>query len=389
MVDDDQAFRDHSLFQDLSDEDFKKLLDISQKIIVEEGGYFIHEGEIAENFYFILSGTVAITKSDAHHEHEHCIAYLSKGDTVGEMALLDHQARSASAKGATHAELLRIPFQKLKELAKTSPAFDKMLLHITESISSRIRQTNTAVVEALEKQLNEFKMRAGLGKLMINMVVTLCLFSFFLSWITNQESGAVASTVVSLPLTLGFVGLFFSIMKSSELPLRTFGLTTQNWRKAVTESILFTAALCILIELGKWILTHTTQKYIGHPIFEPYITIHLAQGMNALTQKEWWWIIFVLYFFVISPVQELIVRGGLQGPLEVFLTGKYTPLKAILVSNLMFSTGHLFLGINVSLMVFLAGVYFGWLYSRHHTLIGVTIAHAMLGIWATMIVGFY
>jgi membrane protease YdiL (CAAX protease family) len=89
----------------------------------------------------------------------------------------------------------------------------------------------------------------------------------------------------------------------------------------------------------------------------------------------------------VTPLQELIVRGGLQGPLEVFLTEKNSTIKAIIVSNLMFATVHLFLGMDIAILVFFAGLYFGWLYSRHHTLIGVILAHGILGTWATMIIG--
>ncbi len=387
-MNENQLLRKNALFHDLSDDDLKKLLGISNKITMDEEDFLIREGEMADNFYFILSGNIEISKLDADHEHEHLIAYLGSGDTVGEMSLLDHKPRSASAKATTKAELLGIPFDGLQELAQPSPSFDSILRRITENITSRMRQTNTTVVAALEKQLKEYKMRAGLGTFMINSILAVCLFSFFLAWITKQENGAIASTAVSLPLTLGFVALFFSIVKSSKLPLSTFGLTTKNWGRSVTESILFTLILCALIELTKWILIHHSQQYMGQPLFEPYITLHLQQGSGHLSKQDLWWMIMLVYCLVISPLQELIVRGGLQGPLEVFLPGKHSIAKAILVSNFMFSTSHLFLGINVALMVFLAGLYFGWLYSRHHTLIGVIIAHGMLGVWATMVVGF-
>ena len=33
------------------------------------------------------------------------------------------------------------------------------------------------------------------------------------------------------------------------------------------------------------------------------------------------------------------------------------------------------------------GLYLGWLYSRHRTLIGVTLAHAIIGTWAIWMLG--
>lgn len=383
-----QNLRKNILFSDLTHAEFQRLLKISKTIILKEGDCFIHEGEEADKFYFIVSGHIIITKSGTQNEHEHFIAELSQGETVGEIALLDHRPRSASAKAITESVLLSFSLKELNELAAEYPSFNKVLMHLTANISTRVRKTTTAFVIALEKQLNEYKMRDGLGFFMVETIIALCLFTFFLSWITTQNTTAIASTVISLPLTLGFVILFFSIMKSSNLPLKIFGLTTKNWRVSIVESMLFTIILCFLVQMVKWILVSTTDAYMGQPLFSPYITINPQRTTVGLSEGALWLIIFTVYCLVISPLQELIVRGGLQGPLEIFLTGRYVKTKAILVSNIMFSTTHLFMGINISLLVFLAGLYFGWLYSRHHTLIGVIIAHAMLGTWTTMVVGF-
>src|SRR4029078_5304491 len=125
----------------------------------------------------------------------------------------------------------------------------------------------------------------------------------------------------------------------------------------------------------------TTITYFHHPIFEPFLQIHTEKTTAYLSKEEIWWIVFLAYLCVIVPLQELIVRGGLQSTLEAFLAEKHVTLKAIIVSNFLFSTTHLFLGIQISLLVFVGGIYFGWIYSRCHTLIGAIIAHAILGIW--------
>lgn len=62
---------------------------------------------------------------------------------------------------------------------------------------------------------------------------------------------------------------------------------------------------------------------------------------------------------------------------------------AIFLSNLIFSTMHLFMSVNLALLIFLAGIYFGWLYSRTRNLLGVTLAHALLGAWWFWIIGGY
>jgi hypothetical protein len=381
-----QKLRKNIVFHDLSENDLDKLLSIAHKIAIEEGDYFIHEGGAGENFYFILTGRVAITKSEEDNDYN--IGYLESGDTIGEIALFDHQPRSASAKALTRVELLCFPFVKFEKLIETTPLFERVMLRMAKLVIGRLRTTNVIAVQALNTQIVEYKMRTGLEVVMINIIVALCLFTFIYSWLISMEDDAMASTVISLPLTLGFAFFFLFIMKASKLKLSMFGLTMKNWRNSVREALLFTSILCCIVVLIKWIVIHTTQKYTGHSVFEPFITIVSHQGFYGLTQAEEWLIILFIYTIIITPLQELIVRGGLQAPLEIFLPGKYVTLKAIIISNLIFSTTHLEMSIIMSVGALIAGFYFGWLYSRHHTLIGVTLAHALLGVWVTMVVGF-
>ena len=382
-----EILRNCILFSDLSEIDINKLLEVSHPIFIEQGNYFLREGEPAENLYFILDGKVAITKTDKHQKNEHVIAYLESGQTIGEIAFFDHKSRSASARTELPTKLLSISFEAIKKLADESPAFNKVLLRFAENIGGRMRQSDTVIVDAVEKQLLEYKMRTSLGLFMMNVIIALCLFTFFLTWITQQSANAISSTKISAPVTGIFVILFLLIMKDSKLPLRTFGLTTHNWLKAVVESILFSIVVCGIIVVFKWILIKTTIRETGKERGEPFLQIHADKNTTLLMKENMWWMIFITYVFIIVPLQELIVRGGLQSTLEVFLTEKHINLKAIIVSNLLFSTTHLFLGTEIALLVFIGGIYFGWLYMRHHTLIGVILAHGIVGVWALMVVG--
>jgi len=54
---------------------------------------------------------------------------------------------------------------------------------------------------------------------------------------------------------------------------------------------------------------------------------------------------------------------------------------------LIFSTAHLFMSFQIGILVFVGGLYLGWLYSRTHNLVGVWVAHWLLGSWALSVVG--
>ena len=87
------------------------------------------------------------------------------------------------------------------------------------------------------------------------------------------------------------------------------------------------------------------------------------------------------------PLQELVVRGALQGFLHEFLSGRGRLTWAIVLSNLMFSTAHVFISPFYSYATFGLGLFWGVLYARQGTLVGVSVSHAIVGIWSIFVLG--
>jgi membrane protease YdiL (CAAX protease family) len=78
----------------------------------------------------------------------------------------------------------------------------------------------------------------------------------------------------------------------------------------------------------------------------------------------------------------------MQTAFEEFLLGPYRRFLAILVANLVFSMTHVHLSTFFALLVFVPGLVWGWLYSRHRTLLGISVSHIVVGLVAFSIVGF-
>jgi len=93
-------------------------------------------------------------------------------------------------------------------------------------------------------------------------------------------------------------------------------------------------------------------------------------------------------YSVFAPVQEFIARGCFQSSFQNFLVGKYKTLTAIVISNLMFSMTHLHISISFALLAFIPGLFWGWQYARHKTLIGISISHIVIGLSASIFIGF-
>lgn len=378
-----RLLKESQLFREMPQSELEQLYVISTHIEVKANERFIQEGDPVDCVFIILQGEVNILKYEPTENREFVIATLGAGASVGEMAILDHGNRSGSAEAIVDSRLLSVPLKPLDQLIEKSSEFQKLYRKLAQKVSERLRYTNEVTVKALSEKLHELRLRNSMAQLFINIIVMLCAFSYALLSLINLTKLAPNSSYITLPMMVAMLGAVCWVIYIAKLDLKDLGLTTHNWRKAIYEAIVFTIPLLILIVVLKWILIHYVPKFSSNPLFQlPYEL--KVKGFSLQLNL----VIPLIYIFFISPVQEFMARGVFQGPLQTFLDEKNPPWKSIIVSNLIFSTFHLFMSLPIALMTFIPGVYLGWLYSRHKTLIGVSIAHAILGLWFLVFVGF-
>ena len=75
----------------------------------------------------------------------------------------------------------------------------------------------------------------------------------------------------------------------------------------------------------------------------------------------------------------------IQSTLSVVLTGRSARWLPIVLSSAVFSMGHQHLGWSYALASFVPGLFWGWMYQRQRSLIGVSISHALIGVWACLL----
>ncbi|WP_404802349.1 CPBP family glutamic-type intramembrane protease [Bacillus shivajii] len=54
----------------------------------------------------------------------------------------------------------------------------------------------------------------------------------------------------------------------------------------------------------------------------------------------------------------------------------------------MFAMAHAHIGTLFALTAFIPGLFWGWMYTRQKSIIGVSISHMLIGIWVLFILGF-
>ncbi|GAB4001718.1 hypothetical protein GCM10028807_58560 [Spirosoma daeguense] len=106
------------------------------------GEEIFQKGDLGTGMYVIYSGEVAILDGETE------LARFSRGDFFGELALLDTEARSATAEAVTDVRLLRIDQDDFYDLMEER---SEVLRSIVRSLSGRIRRQNEIITQAQTK----------------------------------------------------------------------------------------------------------------------------------------------------------------------------------------------------------------------------------------------
>lgn len=111
-----------------------------------DGDLIFLEGDDSREMYVVIKGEVIVTKKSS--KGDVTLAVLKKGDTVGEMSLLESLPRSASAwaRGAT--KLLAIQPGGFLLKIRRDPTFAFEML---QTLSQRIRVTNDTLMKELNR----------------------------------------------------------------------------------------------------------------------------------------------------------------------------------------------------------------------------------------------
>lgn len=101
------------------------------------------KGDLGTGMYVIYTGEVAILDGDTE------LARFGRGDFFGELALLDTEARSATAEAVTDVRLLRIDQDDFYDLMEER---SEVLRSIVKSLSGRIRRQNDLLAKRAASQ---------------------------------------------------------------------------------------------------------------------------------------------------------------------------------------------------------------------------------------------
>lgn len=162
----------------------------------------------------------------------------------------------------------------------------------------------------------------------------------------------------------GFLSIAFPCfvyIRRTRFPLSDFGLTFDGWRQSLAEAAIVIAAGSVIL-----IVIAIALKGLGGGEAAPLFDWKHAAGFGAIS------------YFLSAFLQEFIARGVLQGTFKRVIAAR-TDTLAIVSSSFIFASFHAIVGVRFVIVTFVVSLLFGYVYSRHRTLLGVTLIHAVLG----------
>ncbi|OJH40356.1 cyclic nucleotide-binding domain-containing protein [Cystobacter ferrugineus] len=122
-----QVVNTSALFQPFGRKDRRELVERFRAREVRRGEVLIHEGQMVDGLYVVLSGEVAVSKGGQP------LAHLREGELFGEMSLLNKTPATATVTAVRNCSLLRLPREDFDTLILTHPQVLVLVSELTES----------------------------------------------------------------------------------------------------------------------------------------------------------------------------------------------------------------------------------------------------------------
>lgn len=138
------------LLIELNEREAEMLSHYLQAYAADPGCVIFGEGDPGHYMCLLVSGRVKTYKeSDIEHKAE--VASENSGRSIGEMALIDGEPRSATCIASEASVLLLLSQADFQRLCQERPALAlKLLLRITKLMSRRLRLTSGRLVDYLD-----------------------------------------------------------------------------------------------------------------------------------------------------------------------------------------------------------------------------------------------
>ena len=122
-----------------------------------DGEWIVRQGDLGNEMFVVQDGYVQVVRQDGGDEA--VLAELGPGDFFGEMAIFEHEVRSASVRSRGTSRVLTVDKRTLLRRFQEDPS---LALNILETLSHRVRVLDAEVVRARD-ELKRVRSREGVA----------------------------------------------------------------------------------------------------------------------------------------------------------------------------------------------------------------------------------
>jgi CRP/FNR family cyclic AMP-dependent transcriptional regulator len=134
-----KAILSHPIFSGLNRAEAEELAKHCEVLMLPEGQIVVQQGEISEDMYVLIKGSLSIHVEDRFGEDSE-VGLLSKGEVFGEMGVFENTARSASIYSKNESVVLRIPGEGFHQMVEEGQAaMHALLQHTLKNACIRLR----------------------------------------------------------------------------------------------------------------------------------------------------------------------------------------------------------------------------------------------------------
>ncbi|MES2190161.1 MAG: cyclic nucleotide-binding domain-containing protein [Pseudomonadota bacterium] len=148
---------------ELSLDDAKKVVQRMHTVAIKEGTVLVQEGSSSNSNYMllILNGEAVVENEGLKKKDSLILGVVGTGHIIGEMGLLDGEARSATCTASSDMDVAVLDSNALAQLIETEPTTScKLLAALLQRTSNRLRATNgklrvlTQINRTLEEEIS-------------------------------------------------------------------------------------------------------------------------------------------------------------------------------------------------------------------------------------------
>jgi membrane protease YdiL (CAAX protease family) len=220
-----------------------------------------------------------------------------------------------------------------------------------------------AIISDVSERVRALRERIEFGHLVLLFISMLGLADIITLIVHEYLKVNVHTTAFAWGYLLLIAAPVFVTVYHLGLPLRSIGLTLDNWKRATIEGSVVAAAV-----FGLFYLIASFRGPV--PAMSETADYGLLTG-SGLSMG-------ILPYIPHSIVQEVLTRGVLQNSLMRLLNDR-NGIRALMITSLIFGLFHSYIGLPAVAVTTLSGMLLGSLAIRHRNLISATIVHVVGG----------